>query len=77
MASSFGARSTAADVLRDRDLTGRTALLTGGNSGLGYETMKALAAAGCEVLFTSRNQAAGEAAAQSISKVALGTDVPQ
>ena len=66
--SHFGARSTAADVVRDRDLSGKLAFLTGGNSGLGLETVKALAGAGCEVLFTSRNKAVGDDIAQSISK---------
>ena len=42
---------------------------TGGNAGLGLETVKALAAAGCEVMFTSRNKAAGDSVVQSISEV--------
>lgn len=36
------------------DLTGRTAVVTGANSGLGYETTKALAAAGARVIMACR-----------------------
>lgn len=37
------------------DLSGRTAVVTGANSGLGYETTKALAAAGCRVVMACRS----------------------
>jgi NAD(P)-dependent dehydrogenase (short-subunit alcohol dehydrogenase family) len=37
------------------DLTGRTAVVTGANSGLGYETTKALAAAGARVIMACRS----------------------
>jgi hypothetical protein len=47
LGSGFTAASTAADVMADIDLIGRTALVTGGYSGLGFETTKALASAGC------------------------------
>lgn len=52
--SGFGARSTAAEVLAGVDLTGRTALVTGGYSGLGLETTRALAAAGAHVIVPAR-----------------------
>lgn len=54
LGSGFGARSTADDVLAGIDLTGTTALVTGGYSGLGLETTKALARAGAEVLVPAR-----------------------
>jgi NAD(P)-dependent dehydrogenase (short-subunit alcohol dehydrogenase family) len=38
------------------DLTGRTAVVTGANGGLGYETAKALAAAGAHVVLAARDQ---------------------
>ncbi|CAN5678957.1 SDR family oxidoreductase [soil metagenome] len=44
------------------DLTGRRALVTGGNSGLGLETAARLAAAGAHVTITSRSREKGEAA---------------
>ncbi|MFJ1647904.1 SDR family NAD(P)-dependent oxidoreductase [Streptomyces sp. NPDC088258] len=52
--SGFGARSTAAEVLRGIDLTGRLAVVTGGYSGLGLETTRALAGAGARVVVPAR-----------------------
>ncbi|MDQ2764210.1 MAG: oxidoreductase, partial [Pseudomonadota bacterium] len=45
ISSGFGMRTTAAEVLNGIDLTGKTALVTGGYSGLGLETVRALAGA--------------------------------
>ena len=44
----------------------KTALVTGGNRGLGFATAKKLAAAGINVVITSRDRAQGEAAAAAI-----------
>jgi NAD(P)-dependent dehydrogenase (short-subunit alcohol dehydrogenase family) len=52
--SGFGARSTAVDVLRGIGLTGRLAIVTGGYSGLGLETTRALAGAGARVVVPAR-----------------------
>jgi NAD(P)-dependent dehydrogenase (short-subunit alcohol dehydrogenase family) len=52
--SGFDARSTATDVLRGIDLTGKVAIVTGGYSGLGLETTRALAAAGATVVAVGR-----------------------
>ncbi|NEA47693.1 SDR family NAD(P)-dependent oxidoreductase [Streptomyces sp. SID10815] len=52
--SGFGATSTAEDVLRGIDLTGKLALVTGGYSGLGLETTRALAGAGARVVVPAR-----------------------
>ncbi|GAA3848501.1 SDR family NAD(P)-dependent oxidoreductase [Streptomyces sedi] len=52
--SGFGVRTTAAEVLRGIDLTGTLALVTGGYSGLGLETTRALAGAGADVLVAGR-----------------------
>ncbi len=52
--SGFGARSTAADVLSGIDLTGKLAIVTGGYSGLGLETTRALAGAGAHVIVPAR-----------------------
>ncbi|GIF50804.1 NAD(P)-dependent dehydrogenase (short-subunit alcohol dehydrogenase family) [Asanoa ferruginea] len=54
---------TTADV---PDLSGRTAIVTGANGGLGLETARALAGAGARVVFAVRNAEKGRAAADSI-----------
>jgi NAD(P)-dependent dehydrogenase (short-subunit alcohol dehydrogenase family) len=70
----FGFESTTSDVLQGVDLSGRTALVTGANAGIGYETARALASAGAEVVVTARRDSAGsEAAAQ----IATSTGNPQ
>lgn len=55
IASPFNAFSTAADVLRDRHLVGTTAIVTGGYSGLGLETTRALVGAGASVIVPARD----------------------
>jgi NAD(P)-dependent dehydrogenase (short-subunit alcohol dehydrogenase family) len=52
--SGFGYRSTASDVLEGIDLAGKVAIVTGGYSGLGLETTKALADAGAQVIVPAR-----------------------
>ena len=64
--SKFGKDSTAAQVAAGHDLTGRTAIVTGGASGLGLETVKALAGAGATVVAAVRNPAAAK---QALSKI--------
>jgi len=53
-------------VSQIRNLEGKKAIVTGGNSGLGYETVKALAGAGAKVILTGRNVEKCEQAAQQI-----------
>ena len=50
----FGAKSTAEEVTEGLDLSGKTALVTGCNSGIGYETMRVLALRGAHVIGTGR-----------------------
>jgi NAD(P)-dependent dehydrogenase (short-subunit alcohol dehydrogenase family) len=64
--SGFGARSTASDVLRGIDLSGRLALVTGGYSGLGLATTRALAGAGARVVVPARRRSV---AAQAVAGV--------
>ncbi|MFD0004247.1 SDR family NAD(P)-dependent oxidoreductase [Streptomyces sp. NPDC127178] len=67
--SGFGATSTADDVLRGIDLTGKLAIVTGGYSGLGLETTRALAKAGARVVVPARRRAAAEEALSGVSGV--------
>lgn len=60
---------TAADI---PDQSGRTALVTGANSGLGLQTAKALAAAGATVLLGCRNAERAEAARREIDAAGAG-----
>jgi NAD(P)-dependent dehydrogenase (short-subunit alcohol dehydrogenase family) len=64
----FTASSTAAEVLEGVDLTAVRAIVTGGSSGIGIETVRALTAAGAEVTLAVRNTAAGDAVAERIEK---------
>ncbi|MGX4652919.1 SDR family NAD(P)-dependent oxidoreductase [Micromonospora sp. SCSIO 07396] len=63
----FDARTTALEVVRDVDLTGRRAVVTGGASGIGVETARALAAAGADVTLAVRDLDAGQRAARDIT----------
>ncbi|MFS0692667.1 SDR family NAD(P)-dependent oxidoreductase [Streptomyces nitrosporeus] len=67
--SGFGARSTADDVLSGIDLSGSTAIVTGGYSGLGLETTRALAKAGARVVVPARRRAAAQEAVEGIDGV--------
>jgi NAD(P)-dependent dehydrogenase (short-subunit alcohol dehydrogenase family) len=53
--SGFGSASTAEDVTQGLDLTGRSILITGSNSGLGLETARVLALRGARVLAAARS----------------------
>ncbi|MFC4943395.1 SDR family NAD(P)-dependent oxidoreductase [Pseudonocardia sp. GCM10023141] len=62
----FSFSSTAAEVLAGVDLGGRRAVVTGGASGIGIETARALAGAGAEVTLAVRDAAAGRRTARDI-----------
>jgi NAD(P)-dependent dehydrogenase (short-subunit alcohol dehydrogenase family) len=64
----FGFTSTAADVVDGVDLTGTTAVVTGGASGIGVETARALAGAGAAVTLAVRDTSAGERVAAEIGE---------
>ncbi len=64
--SDFGAESTADEVTAGLDLSGKTAVITGCNSGLGYETMRVLASRGAHVFGISRNMEKATEACNSV-----------
>ncbi len=70
MNTPFGATSTAEEVLQGIDLTGRTILLTGCNSGLGFETLRVLTAHGAHVIAAARTV---ETARQACARVGGST----
>jgi NAD(P)-dependent dehydrogenase (short-subunit alcohol dehydrogenase family) len=70
----YGApKFTASDI---PDLTGKVAVVTGGNTGIGKETARALANKGAHVIITSRSASKGDAAVEDIkSTVPAGSIV--
>jgi NAD(P)-dependent dehydrogenase (short-subunit alcohol dehydrogenase family) len=62
----FSADTTAAEVVAEIDLSGSRVIVTGGASGIGVETARALAAAGAEVTLAVRNTDAGQRVASEI-----------
>ena len=66
--SPFGAHSPASDVIEGHDLTGKSAVVTGGATGIGIETARALAGAGAAVTLAVRNLEAGQTAADDINR---------
>ncbi len=69
--SGFGMRSTATAVLAGIDLTGRNVIVTGGYSGIGVETTRALAAAGAQVTVPARTPDKARAALAGLANVEL------
>jgi NAD(P)-dependent dehydrogenase (short-subunit alcohol dehydrogenase family) len=67
-----------ADGFTDKDvpiMTGKTALITGGNAGLGFETAKVLAAKGATVIIACRSAEKAEAALNKIRAVQPGASI--
>ena len=62
----FGAESTAAEVAAEVDLAGKRMIVTGGASGIGIETARALAGRGAEVTIAARDTEAGARVAADI-----------
>ena len=64
----FGRESTAEDVTRGMDLSGRTALVTGANSGLGLETARVLALRGATVICAARTEEKARGVCESLGE---------
>lgn len=67
--SGFGARSTADEVLRGIDLSGKLALVTGGCSGIGLETTRSPVKAGARAMVPARRPETAEEALAGIEGV--------
>ncbi len=65
-ATTFGADTTTSEVLEGLDLSGKVVLITGGSSGLGQESARALAEKGAHVILTARDMPKGEGVAVEI-----------
>jgi NAD(P)-dependent dehydrogenase (short-subunit alcohol dehydrogenase family) len=65
--SGFHAKSTAAEVLKDINLAGKIAIVTGGYSGLGLETVRALASKGAKVIVPVRSETKAKEALAGIA----------
>ena len=63
---------TASDI---PDQSGRTVLVTGGNSGLGYQTVLQLARKGAHVLLAARDRTRGQAALDQLTAEAPGSHI--
>jgi NADP-dependent 3-hydroxy acid dehydrogenase YdfG len=67
--SGFGASTTTNEVIRGYDLSGKTAIVTGGYSGLGLETTRALSSAGAKVVVLARNRDSAATALHALEEV--------
>jgi NAD(P)-dependent dehydrogenase (short-subunit alcohol dehydrogenase family) len=70
--SGFGAQSTAAEVVDGIDLSGKLAVITGGYSGVGIETTRALVDAGASVVVPARRPDHARAELDGIENVEVG-----
>lgn len=69
--SGFNAKSTSKDVIKGIDLNGKIAIVTGGNTGIGLETTKTLAAAGATVIVPARDTEKAKRNLEGIAGVEL------
>lgn len=73
--SAFGQETTTDEVLQDIDLSGRRVVITGGASGLGRESARAMASRGASVTVLARNASRAGAAAAEIESMVPGASV--
>ncbi|UOG77464.1 SDR family NAD(P)-dependent oxidoreductase (plasmid) [Hymenobacter tibetensis] len=73
LGTGFNATTTATDVISGIDLTGKIAIVTGGNAGIGLETTRVLAAAGATVIVPARDTEKAKHNLQGIANVELDT----
>lgn len=71
LGTGFDGRTLASDVIADIDLSGKNAVVTGGYSGLGLETARALAGAGAKVCVPARRPDVAKEALAGIQSVTV------
>lgn len=69
--SGFSAASTAQDVIKNINLSGKNAIVTGGYSGIGLETVRTLSAAGARVIVPARDYNRAVRALNGINNVEI------
>ncbi|MFT7685454.1 MAG: NAD(P)-dependent dehydrogenase (short-subunit alcohol dehydrogenase family) [Candidatus Azotimanducaceae bacterium] len=69
MSKPFGAKTSADEAVDGRDLTSKFVIVTGANTGIGFETARALARAGAAVIVACRSESTGQVAANKINKL--------
>ena len=70
--SKFNRRSSAEQVTEGIDLNGKTVLITGVNSGLGFESMRVLAMRGAHIIAAARSLAKAEQACAEVKALVQG-----
>ncbi len=73
LGSGLDPKSEPSDILAGKDLTGKVAVVTGGYSGIGLETTRALAATGAKVYVPVRNV---DKAAETLATIKRGELIP-
>lgn len=71
LGSGFGASTTASEVIRGCDLSDKIAIVTGGYSGIGLETTRALRSAGASVIVPARDYARATTALNGLTGVEI------
>ncbi len=71
----YNRKTTADNIVGDLDLSGKRAIVTGANTGIGYETARALARTGASVILACRNIDSANEAATRIREAHEGVDV--
>jgi NAD(P)-dependent dehydrogenase (short-subunit alcohol dehydrogenase family) len=71
LGSSFNATSTTNDVIKGIDLKGKIAIVTGGGTGIGLETVKTMSKAGATIIVPARDVAKAKENLKGITNVEI------
>lgn len=64
--TAYDSNTTADEVVAGKNLENRVVIVTGANTGIGFETARALASAGARVIFACRSEHTGQKAVQAV-----------